>query len=393
MEEQRIKLLDDVMIDILKRLPAKSLIRFKCVSKIWYSLINTPDFIYIHYNYDSPSHQFIFLKRYLKIEESTESIYYNGKHMLSFHSNDESFKSIAPSIEYLDNYIGVNIAGPCNGIVCIASYRGIVLFNPTLREFWELPPSILPTHTNSSPSKDLIYWMDMTMGIGFDTDTNDYKVVRILYPADEYEFEDYDNHDEYVSKVEVYSLSTNCWRKLEDLECIIESLRCCHVLFNRAYHWNAYLKSAGSCIISFNFSTESFQKHPYPEGAANTRRASLFVLNQTLAMICFSEDYPPDVLVLQSIDIWVMKKYCVRESWIKEFTIGPLLIKAPLSVWKNDTELMIECEEGKLVSCNLLSQEMKDLHMSSVPDTLEGFVCKQSLISIKKRETSDPYLF
>ncbi|KAF3680289.1 putative GATA transcription factor 15-like [Capsicum annuum] len=286
----------------------------------------------IHYNYETPSNHFIFLKHYEEIEEITESIYYNGKNMLSFHSNDESFKSIALNIEYLDNYIGVNIAGVCNGIVCIASYRGIVLCNPTLREFWELPPSILPPPAYLSPSKDLNYLMDMTIGIGSDTNANDYVGVRILNPSHEYEFEDVDNHRKYISKVEVYNLSTNCWRKLEDLECIIDSFHCSHVMFNRAYHWGGYLKAGGNCIISFDFRADSFQKLLYPEGKASEGREGLFVLNQTLALIYFTEIYPPDVLVHQSIDIWLMKKYGVRESWIKELTVGPMLIKAPLSV-------------------------------------------------------------
>ncbi|XP_060191162.1 F-box/kelch-repeat protein At3g06240-like [Lycium barbarum] len=358
MEEQRIKLLDDVMIDISKRLPAKSLIRFKCVSKSWCTMINSPDFISIHYNYDSLSNHFIFRKRYLKIKKSTESIYYNGKNMLSLHSNNESFECIAPNIEYLDNYIGVDIAGPCNGIVCFASYRGIILYNPTLREFWELPSSILPPPPHLYPSNKLNYCMSMTIGIGFDPQMNDYMVVRVLDSCYEYEFEDFDNCDKYkhISKVKFYNLSTNYWRELENLEYKTDSSLCSHVLFNRAYDWHGYLKSYDSCIVSFNFSTKKFQKLPFPDGLVNEGRQSLFVLNQTLALICFTENYLRDVLLHQSIDIWVMKKYGVRESWIKEFTVGPMLIKAPLSVWKKDTELMIKSEDGKLVSCHLLSQ-------------------------------------
>nr|ABR18787.1 class S F-box protein [Nicotiana alata] len=381
--DQRTKLPYDVMIDIMKRLPAKSVIRIKCVSKTWYYMINSPDFISIHYNYDYPSKHFIVFKRYLEID-AEESIYYNGKNMLSVHCNDDSLKSVAPNTEYLDDYIGVNIAGPCNGIVCIGSYRGIVLYNPTLREFWELPPSILPPPPYLSSDKKLNYWMDMTMGIGFDPNTNDYKVVRILRPAHEYTFEDFDNHIRDVSKVEVYNLSTNSWRRIKDLECLVDTLHCSHVFFNGAFHWRRYTKSDDYFIVSFNFSIESFQMIPSPEGLTDEGRKSLFVLSESLALICFTENYPREMLVHQSIDIWVMKKYGVRESWIKEFTVGPMLIKIPLSVWKNDTELMIESNNGKLMSCNLLSQATKDLDMSGVPDTLEAIVCKESLISIKR---------
>ncbi|NP_001288368.1 S-locus F-box protein type-1 [Solanum lycopersicum] len=379
-EEKRMELLDELMIDILKRLPAKSLIRLKCVSKSLYSLINNPDFIFIHYNYDSFSNQFIFLKRYIEIEESTSeySIYYNGKNMLALHSNDESFKCIAENIEYEDNYIGVNVAGVCNGILCICSYRGIVLYNPTLREFWKLLPSNLPLLDDLCPSKKINCCVDLATGIGFDTNTNDYKVVRILDPSNE--FEDFDINSKFISKVEIYNLSTNCWRRLKDLECIIDSLHCSRVLFNRAYYWHGYLNIGHNCIVSFDFSTESFQKHAYPEDFDGNRSESLSVLNQNIALIYYSEFYSPDLLVEQSIDIWIMK----RESWVMEFTVGPMLIKKLLLVWKNGTELMIESKEGKLVSCNFFFQSTKELHMSGVQNTLEAFVCKQSLISIKK---------
>ncbi|KAM7528085.1 hypothetical protein LguiB_031495 [Lonicera macranthoides] len=41
---------EDLLIDILARLPVKSLLRFKCVSKYWYALIGSPDFISNHYH-------------------------------------------------------------------------------------------------------------------------------------------------------------------------------------------------------------------------------------------------------------------------------------------------------------------------------------------------------
>ncbi|KAL5730446.1 hypothetical protein ACHQM5_003264 [Ranunculus cassubicifolius] len=39
---------EDVMVDILSRLPAKSLIRFKTVCKTWYNLVHQPDFTKLH---------------------------------------------------------------------------------------------------------------------------------------------------------------------------------------------------------------------------------------------------------------------------------------------------------------------------------------------------------
>ncbi|KAF9591889.1 hypothetical protein IFM89_009497, partial [Coptis chinensis] len=39
---------NDVLLEILRRLPLKSLVRFKCVSKHWCSSIEDPTFVYAH---------------------------------------------------------------------------------------------------------------------------------------------------------------------------------------------------------------------------------------------------------------------------------------------------------------------------------------------------------
>ncbi|XP_042515312.1 F-box protein CPR1-like [Macadamia integrifolia] len=41
---------EDLIIDILSRLPVKSLLRFRCVSKPWCTLITDPSFIKMHLN-------------------------------------------------------------------------------------------------------------------------------------------------------------------------------------------------------------------------------------------------------------------------------------------------------------------------------------------------------
>ena len=42
---------EDVIVDILARLPVKSLKRFRCVSLSWRSLIHSPQFISSHFSF------------------------------------------------------------------------------------------------------------------------------------------------------------------------------------------------------------------------------------------------------------------------------------------------------------------------------------------------------
>nr|AIK66491.1 S3-locus SLFlike2 protein [Petunia integrifolia subsp. inflata] len=329
-DPQKLKQLPhDVVIDVLKNLPGKSLLRFKCVCKIWNCLVNNPNFISIHYNHECLSNKFVVLKRYISNDEmDAESNYYKGKNILSFHSN-ESFKYTAPNVAHFDDYIGVSIGGHCNGIFCVGSYRSIILYNPTLREIWELPPSAY-----SSSRQDFNYRMQIAVGIGFDPKTKDYKVVRI-FNLDE------SPRTNFFSTIEIYNLSTNSWREIEDVTCRIQPHRCFKVMFNGVFHLcgTNTLTWEQDRIVSFNFSTEFLQDIPYPDGLSDMQGKNLVVLNERLALICypqmffwFDEQRP------QLVDIWVMSKYAIKESWIKEFTIGPIFIQIPLSIWRNDRD-------------------------------------------------------
>ena len=54
---------EDIVPDILKWLPVKSLVRFRCVSKSWHSLITSSSFIHMHLHFNQ-SRSLIILARY-----------------------------------------------------------------------------------------------------------------------------------------------------------------------------------------------------------------------------------------------------------------------------------------------------------------------------------------
>lgn len=57
-----ISIIDENMLlyDILNRIPAKSLMQFKCVSKPWRSLIRDPCFVDLHFNRSKTLQRFFF---------------------------------------------------------------------------------------------------------------------------------------------------------------------------------------------------------------------------------------------------------------------------------------------------------------------------------------------
>ncbi|BFG36867.1 hypothetical protein CerSpe_231410 [Prunus speciosa] len=54
---------EDMALNILSRLPPKSLVRFKCVHKSWQNMINNPHFITTHLSNSSGTSSSLFFKR------------------------------------------------------------------------------------------------------------------------------------------------------------------------------------------------------------------------------------------------------------------------------------------------------------------------------------------
>lgn len=78
----------DVLVDIFCRLPVKTLLRFRCVTKQFLSIIDDPDFIKRHLQYQSLNHQ-----------------------KLIFECGNLDKKLVFLDLDVLDNY--VNLEYPC----------------------------------------------------------------------------------------------------------------------------------------------------------------------------------------------------------------------------------------------------------------------------------------
>ncbi|KAM3198794.1 hypothetical protein P3L10_034459 [Capsicum annuum] len=55
---KQMDLQEEIIMDILSRLPVQSLLRFKCVSKFWMTLISQPYFTTKHFNHAKHNQSF-----------------------------------------------------------------------------------------------------------------------------------------------------------------------------------------------------------------------------------------------------------------------------------------------------------------------------------------------
>ncbi|XP_059632762.1 F-box/kelch-repeat protein At3g06240-like [Cornus florida] len=169
-----------------------------------------------------------------------------------------------------------------------------------------------------------------SIGFGFDSVTDDYKVVRIVY-LDGLNFD-----QNYPPEVEIFSLSTGTWRNISHLDLPYTICKYAPQAYvNGAAHWLArdWRSSSNSflyfLILSFHMGDEVFVKIKLPgnvnafafnNGEENVRLATF---QESLSLICV------DVSMTgrHTCCIWVMKEYGISESWSKQFNIDMRKIK------------------------------------------------------------------
>nr|ABR18789.1 class S F-box protein [Nicotiana alata] len=373
------KLPKDVVIYIILRLQVKSLIRFKCVSKTWYILIQSSTFIYLHLSHTTTSNdELVLFKRSYKEEPN------RFKSVLSFLSSghdDDDLHPVSPDLDmqYMTTSSACTchrIIGPCNGLIFLTDKLNNVLFNPTTRNYRLLTPSPFGCPLGFHRSINCV-------GFGFDLIVNDYKIVRISEVRGEPPFY-CDSMREW--KVEVYELRTDSWRELDQVNLQLPYVHwnpCSDMFYSGASHWFGNANTV--VILCFDLSTETFRNMKMPNTchSRDEKCYGLVVLNEYLTLICYP--YPGKVIdpLKDFMDIWMMKDYGVNESWIKKYTITPLSIESPLAVWK-DHLLLLQSRKGFLVSYDLKSKEVKEFNFHGWPKSLRATVYKESLTLLPK---------
>ncbi|CAI9270555.1 unnamed protein product [Lactuca saligna] len=130
----------EIQVDIIKRLPSKSLVRFRSVSKSWKSLIDSSEFI-AGYSVRQ-THQQRLLVWYKDAADSK-------KKYVSF-VDDETFsqQDLAPAVPVLSKFlVDLEMVGSSQGLLCLRGYyedpghprykfptEMAVLFNPCIRK-------------------------------------------------------------------------------------------------------------------------------------------------------------------------------------------------------------------------------------------------------------------
>ncbi|KAK9689380.1 hypothetical protein RND81_09G055900 [Saponaria officinalis] len=281
---------------ILTRLPIKSILRFKSVSKLWYSNLSSSLFASAHLNFHNPS-------------PATESLLIRNRNKFQIMSYENREIDLV-NIEF-DFDVGgekMDLVGTCNGLVCLGSSSGrlSIVWNPITRDFRKYFDS------EFFGPQCLVYW-----GFGYVSAMVDYKIVRLCK-----------NMSTDSLTVHVYSIRLNTW-KIIDNDVYDDTshlrnpvlIRISGVLVNETLYWRL-----PGTNFSFNLVSETLDTFSYLKVSNDDEYIDklLFVVNGCLSMYGNSFMSGHNFTIMKSSD--VIEQIVVPRNLAKSMHCGGTLI-------------------------------------------------------------------
>ncbi|KAL2901767.1 F-box protein CPR1 [Bienertia sinuspersici] len=309
----------EIIVEILSRLPVNSLLRFKRVCKSWYSLIKTPQFIKLHLNralISNSDRHLVFCCLYLYSAElnSNHNQLYFSKH------------------DHILDPLLVRISGSCNGIICImGNCNSISLYNPLTKSRFDLPISETPE----------LEPLVTSLGFGYDSKNDDYKVLRIV--------QGFNNSKIYDQEVKLFSYNKNSWKWVEVASSY--NFRLCRhgVLVDEALHYLVINKESSSknlSIAKFDLFTEKFSVMNFPEGIDMARSNVMLTLTNLGGSLSLMAKHH-SLSAMGHADLWVMKTYGNKGSWCKLYSIRNCIQAKPMVYSEDGRRILLELDNRR----------------------------------------------
>ncbi|XP_059654760.1 putative F-box protein At4g38870 [Cornus florida] len=263
----------EIIFQILKQLPVKSLLRLRCVSKLWCSIIDDPFFVQSHHN-----------------RSHTRP---GGISILHSRINDDDdtcrLELADPEVDSVQHILNLphlryrNLQYH-NGLICIEN----CILNPSTRECIIIPP---PSISKTKASFEEYF-------LGFDSSANKPKVLyrrSIITKL----------HPPVRLECKILTLGTNSWRDIDgsinsywksSLSCCIAGVIYCIYCLDR--------KSDENVLMAFEVEHEKFSVMSLPEGANSA--CSLVQVGERLALMDFDRK-----------TIWISED-CHKQLWNKQ---------------------------------------------------------------------------
>ncbi|XVF75494.1 hypothetical protein PTKIN_Ptkin13bG0192000 [Pterospermum kingtungense] len=358
----------DMLPEILLKLPVKSIIRFKCVSKTWCILFKNPTFVSQHFSL-SKKKKYLLVDYYDANNEKKHTLHlFVYETLVPYHDLSHHLPS-----HLTDSDTGLTFCVD-NGLFCLLNPNDsrLTLWNPATRK-----SRILPECNNQNFPPILHGCVNISLrnlGFGLDPLSNDYKVIYIRSFFDR---ESKRSRRHYA----VYRMRTDSWRVLEEedvhfFEDVHISPNTNTTCANGVYYWQVfkihYIGFAEYKVLAFHLSTEVFQLMESPLSTCG----KLVPLHDGRISIW-------DIMGIyheRSVEIWVLNDEC---NWTKLLKIEPPLeVEMIFEFWKNG-KVFAESEGGQLLLYDLHTKQLTDFGIKASEDRgLEVYTYEETLVDI-----------
>ncbi|KAJ4892229.1 F-box/kelch-repeat protein [Raphanus sativus] len=307
-------IIPDLLEEIFIRLPSKSILKFRTVSKQWRTILESKSFLERRMN--NTQRHWKILAAY---DSNRTSPFVDNEEIVYLHSDKDA--AGRPSLS-------------CDGLLCFPEQDWIIVVNPLTGQLLRFP-SRLDDTVSSTLDTDSVRGAGMAlfpgyraMGFGRDEVTGLYKVVRMCFhPVEE------------DDECELLDVATGEWRTLSPPPCQVEVVRK-SVCVNGSIYWLTVDQDYR--ILALNLHTQEFHYVSVPDTPVTWFRIQILNLDDRLAIAKATGGHPG-----WKLKIWSMDK----EGWSKTYSISLAALKiSPLDLtWF--TPLTV-CELGNVVFCD-----------------------------------------
>lgn len=308
-----------IICDIISRLPLMNIFQCRCVCKMLLKLLKDPYFSKIHLA-RAPT-----LTTNLILEENMGK--WGALHFFTCDLSESTLSSCSSDNQNIHCYFSrglpalsklnaefsfrtqrLTLIGSCNGLLCLyfdspsKPFYGIC--NPILGECIKLPrlPASTPLFTYAKHS-----------GFGYCPRMKQYKVVSFMYLTSA---DPLNSIDSKIMVAEVHTLGSDSWRRIENAP--RPKRNSFDPFLNGALHWITTSSRPSELISSLDLEREMFKFVPPPAhfDVSYVNKVSWINVGVLRGCLCICYIYEDS-----DFEVWVMREYGVKQSWIKEFSI------------------------------------------------------------------------
>ncbi|KAF3512786.1 hypothetical protein F2Q69_00000645 [Brassica cretica] len=358
----------DIVNDVFLRLPATTLVRCRLLSKPCLSLIDSPDFVASH------------LKRTLETEEHLMIL------LLSHRLLRTMYLDAPDKLSDVDHPLQTGgfteVFGSVNGLIGLTnSPVDLAIFNPSTRKIHRLPIEPIDFSEQFITRENVFY------GLGYDSVSDDYKVVRMI--QSKYKGDGVEESFGYALEIKVFSLKSNSWKRIHLLfEVQILFIyfyydllyrRGNGVLASNSLHWilpRTGGHTAFNTIIRFDLASDDLGVLSFPNDLYLEDDMDIGVLDGCLCLMCYSES--------SHVGVWILREY--EGKWSKFITVPkPETVVSfefvrPMIYSKDRSKILLEINNGKLMWFDLESKGFETLGIKGCEGPCTAEIVVSSLV-------------